>query len=590
MITIDVETSSEHDINTPEYVQTAKIKWCGIQDLKTGEYFLLPHSEKERAKELIKTRGDVIITFNGEAFDLPILKNNGYLLGNQFTSIDVMVVLKKHNSIMKRKLLRFNMKSVAKTLLNLDKGEIDYHIFEKDDWTPEEIMLIREYLKQDIYITGELFKYCDEELSPLKSFLSDYDQKKLKYLTLSPASYTYSVICNELGIKKEFEDGVVHKKYKGGKVIEPTGEKFIGKIKCLDFGSAYPHMYMMGNLFSNKCYCCNESEKWCANEFFPKLQGKYCSKTLGKIELIVKKFYELRQEFKKKNDPRQYALKVILNVFYGTTANPVFKKLYNRVTASDCTYMVRTCILYAKEVFESNGYTFIYGDTDSNFLLDPFNDEERLLKVKDEIISYIKSFVPLQQDTFDMGIDARIKAMFFIKSGDRNLMKNYLYITEDNELVVKGLRIVKSNASKLSKLIFKKYLTPKILESLDIKFNPLDVRKWVLEELQNDYTVAGFDMKVNNPKSYKMVGQLERQVSLKYGVGVHFMIPTNSFGVGKGLKICTLEDFKDHNLGVKNINLRHVYKELEPFLSSGSVMMQIKRGKKVFQNSLEMWV
>ena len=62
----------------------------------------------------------------------------------------------------------------------------------------------------------------------------------------------------------------------------------------------------------------------------------------------LKEFKEVhkikRREFKILKNPIEYAIKIVLNSFYGASGNPVFKNIYNRTTVSDCTLIGRKCI------------------------------------------------------------------------------------------------------------------------------------------------------------------------------------------------------------------------------------------------------
>ena len=59
----------------------------------------------------------------------------------------------------------FKLKTIIEKLKldDKNKGEIDYHIFQKDDWTNAEIFEIKDYLKQDVTITKKLFEYFFEQ-------------------------------------------------------------------------------------------------------------------------------------------------------------------------------------------------------------------------------------------------------------------------------------------------------------------------------------------------------------------------------------------------------------------------------------------
>lgn len=590
MIVLDIETYCDEDINDVKYIQKAKVKWVGMFIYETNQYYLMKETEHEEIQYLIKKYGDFIITFNGDYFDVPIMKRNGYQFPYS-TYIDLREVVRKHNGIWGPKHNRLSLRHITEeTFGESIKGDIDYMIFAKDEWTPEEEEEIKKYLNGDIEATKRLYEWLEKQGEPLKAFLSDYEVKKKKYLTWSTGSYSYAVICNLTGMRQSFGSDANGEHYKGGFVAEPAGERFVGNIYLLDFSSMYPHAYMQGNLFSNKCNCCSEEEKWKANDMFPELKGRYCSKKLGLIEQKVREIYIKRMEYKAAGDPREYALKIILNTMYGICGNPIYINLYNPTTAADCTYIGRRCVQYARKRLEENGYKIIYSDTDSVYLEDPFNDKQRMLNIKSKVIEELKASMNFPQPTFDMGIDGEPQAIFFVKRGERYLKKNYIYITQDNKIKTKGLKIIKNNCSKVSKTVYEKYIKPRILKDKIMIFPKAEIKQWIVDELEHDIGLAAIDFKVKRPDFYKNSSQLQYQIAVKYGAGVHALLPNKRIGVGKSRKYCTLEEAEAICLRPSQLSLNNFYKELEPFYRGSIGVSRGKKPKNRFQNSLEMWI
>ena len=87
----------------------------------------------------------------------------------------------------------------------------------------------------------------------------------------------------------------------------------------------------------------------------------------------------------------------------------------------------------------------IYTDTDSVYIVDPFKDREKMLKVKDKIIQDIKKDLPFPQDTFDMGIDDEIKYMFFFKGKQIEDKASDVEMDED-DVKNKPLGLMKKNS------------------------------------------------------------------------------------------------------------------------------------------------
>lgn len=510
------------------------------------------------------------VGFNNNDYDDRILARAGFpVFGDK---LDLLPILygPKHKrgdggklALMKIKPKTFSLKHICEALGLDAKGEMNYSWLDDDKLIDEHWKEIEEYTKQDILITKQLWDKINDFFEPFANteFLSEWEIKKYKHLTWSIGSYAYHAICRIAGLQVEYDDSATHSGYEGGYVSIPTKEFVKGKIVCLDFNSYYPHIFLMANLYSHSCTCCTPEEKYRGGDLF-KINGSYCSKKRGVIESAIKKIYDTRVELKKKKDRREYAYKIVGNTIYGVSASEVFKNVYNFNTASDCTLIARDGIKLARRIFKKYGYDVIYSDTDSVYLIDVFDDENRLMAAKNKIINEIKNNVPFPVDSFDMGIDDRIKMMYFPSLKK----KNYLYVTEDDRIVIKGLPFIKSNATPLSGVIFEKYIKPKILENLSVKFTSQEIKGWVREELSKDIMLASVLFRTKNSESYKLDSQIQAQISKKYGNGNHFLIPNLvGLGIGKGKTYCTKEDFLQFNLSLDNINLTKSYKELGIF-------------------------
>lgn len=560
-------------------VDTVKMKWFGAFSFKDNAYYFFTGDEVESIQKLIDNHRTVV-GYNSRSFDIPICENNGLNFDYKIR-IDLMRVLfvpetrrsvreniiKINGKVLKSVLKNHKLKTVAETLnLSVQKGDIDYKIFKQDVYTKEQIKEIMKYLYYDVKITKELFEYMYKEFLPMKSLMSLEDQRKYNWFRTSTGSYTYKVICYQAGIEEEYAEHSGHKKYEGGFVSAPAGESFKGRIYCLDYSSAYPHSFLMGNLYSHDCKCCKDSEKWSGNELFP-VNGKYCTKTSGKIEHVIKKLYLQRLEYKKNKDPREFAIKILINTLYGISGSSVFKSVYSLTTASDCTLIAREMIKLARQMYQDTGYELIYTDTDSVYLRDPFNDKNKLLETRDVIIKKIRNNVPFPQDTFNMGIDDEIKAIWFFKDYNNEFKKkNYIYITKDDKIKVKGLPIIKSECSKVSRIVMNK-LKPEIIKRTDIKFPEDYIKNIVYDLLKKDLTLVANYYKVKSADSYKSQSCIQAQIASEYGEGEHWLVPNKVKGnVGKAKKYCSVVEAAE--LAFEDLDLQKIWDtELCVFIS-----------------------
>jgi len=560
MLVFDIETKTfgRPDPNKDEF------KYIGAYEYETDTYLFYSEKDKDKIIDMFK-RHRVIIGFNSKYYDEPILKRAGLFPGIH-CHIDLRESIKKRAAILGCKNSAMSLKALAKYFkLEQSKSEIDYDLMKKDNPTVEEVEEIKKYTLQDIIVTKQMYDKVALFFEAFKEGLSKQDVMSYKWLTTSVAVYTYKMICNLTGIDEEYSDNVEHKKFEGGYVADPLKAEEHDNIYCLDFSSLYPHNIIQGNLYSTNCKCCTDEEKWSGNELFP-LMGKYCKKKQGKIEVVLKGIYNKRLKYKENKDKREYGLKIALNTIYGLLGNPSFKSLYNRSAAHDCTLIGRQSTKYARKKFMDAGYSVLYSDTDSVFIKDPFKDKTRLLFVKDSIITFLKSNLPFPADTFDMTIDADIKHIWFFKAGDRFKKKNYLYVDNDLEIHIIGLPMIKNDSSRLGYKIFKKYMTDKI-KAGELKFQFKDVSTWIYEELEADIKCVARTFKVWDLKEYMNPNQIHAQISAKYGAGVHTLIPNKYVGVGKSIKYCTEEEFKERGLSLHAVILNKVYNELKEFVN-----------------------
>lgn len=376
----------------------------------------------------------------------------------------------------------------------------------------------------------------------------------------------------------------IRKKHYKGKIydlnIENTNSPYFYANEILTHNSLYPNIMIQCNLYNRKPNVADDSRPIWSNDKWQMI-GEYYTDEEAPVGKLLKKWYEQRLEFKSNGDRREYSLKIFLNIIYGILNNPYYVRVYDSVAGADCTAISRAWIRFARKKFHENGYIVLYTDTDSCFVQDTYKDENRLMRTKNDIIKLIKEQVPFPYDKFDMKIDARIKYIYFFEGQtvgrdtfDRDnipqnnslMKKNYIYVTTDGDVVIKNLGIKKKSNSALSKKIFWDYLVPKI-KTGQIQFSRVMITQHISDLLEKDITLASYRKEVTDIEHYANRTSLVSQISMKYGSGIHFLIPNKrKIGVGKGKSYCTVEEFKKNNLRVRDIDLDNVYKELEYFI------------------------
>ena len=103
-LVLDIETSSHYPDSGKEipisnydaYVEHAVVKWVGMYSFATNKTYLLNAITDAKKICRIIEKHKVLVTFNGEEFDCPILASNGFIKPKSYkTQADCMVILGK---------------------------------------------------------------------------------------------------------------------------------------------------------------------------------------------------------------------------------------------------------------------------------------------------------------------------------------------------------------------------------------------------------------------------------------------------------------------------------------------------------------
>lgn len=323
-------------------------------------------------------------------------------------------------------------------------------------------------------------------------------------------------------------------------------------IICLDFRSLYPVVMMGGNVFS----IAKQGEPyWQGSGVYASIyqnnydgvKGKY-SRTRGVIENTL---YELlKKRLLVKDDPQQsLAIKILINTMYGISGSQKFKSVYNITTASDITSMARRSILHARTVLEEYGYQVLYTDTDSAYVKDPFNDLNKLKQVTDYIVDQQRRSMNVPTELHDFKVECIIKHMYFFRDDNNQFVKKqYIYVTDDNKVKAKGIRIVRGDCSPIAKTVYEKYIKPLALEGKSLKLSIEQITNWLKDEIKLNPEQLKKRYRLKSVESYKIAeGKdeatgLHAQLAKKYGAGEHWFVVNKRIGPGKKSHYCKLEE------------------------------------------------
>ena len=669
-IVIDIETSamtsSGKEINIysdyDTYLKLAKVKWFGAYSYKYEKYYLLEVSKNIQEIKNLLSEHAILIGFNSEEFDYLILQKNNFIYTETpHLQVDCMQILgkntfknkkgytyKNRGELMNYSFKNNSLKTMAQCMqLNVQKGDIDYHIFQKTTWTPDEIIEIKKYLKGDIKITKAMFDKLWEFWLPFTDLLNVKEVLNLSWLKSSIASLTYKCACTHMNVKPTYSEKKNKIESMGGRVIMPKYEE-ANNVWYVDYSSLYPHIFCMFNLFAENT---NKENKygWHGNDVF-KVKGYYYNYVPCALSKYIQEKLEERINLKKTdpNNPMIYAIKIFCNSLYGVVRSSIFEQVHTPNAGWDCCWLGQQINELTENMMQEFGFETIYGDTDSNFILakdEKYNNRTYVQACLHKIIKKINENVPFPIKTFDIKIEKHLDYIMFPfsdqeiveektrKQLNKNIIlgyvekeidgkkcllnqttreivrtgrswvkktqgkkKNYLYISND-EIELIGLPIKKSNATNLGIKIYNEILKDLILEKKKAKFSREFIENIINKYLKqaNIMQLISQEYKVKPFITYKKEGQIQAQISKNYlngDNGVVNLIKNNKVGkVGKGRLYCTVEEAISNNLTIKDLDLDKLWNELNVFIEEKDEITEyisnLKKKRKLVPNTTQ---
>jgi DNA polymerase, archaea type len=444
-------------------------------------------SEMEMLMETFKLINEypMILTFNGDEFDLPYLyfrairlginvskipidiRNNVAMLNNsihidlhKFFFIKAMKVYAFGNKYKDVGLDEVSQALIGKGKIKSNKSFNDLSYYE-----------LTQYCMNDAELTLELSTYDDnvvinlilmvQRISRLpienssrknvgawiRNFMT-YEHRRKNYLIPSPNSI------------KGMKGGTASialikgKKYKGAIVFEPkSGIHFT--VLVLDFASLYPSVIKLYNIGYATVNC---PHKECETNTIGELKHWICKKNISMESQLIGSLRDLRvgvykKKAKDKSLPKpvmnwykvaEQSIKVIMNASYGVFGDELFD-YYCPPSAEEIAAIARYITSSTAKKAQELGLNVIYGDTDSIFIKNP--DIDKL----NELIAWTKN-----EFGIDFEIDKRYK---YACLSERK--KNYFGVKEDE--ILKDGTIIKGDVD-IKGLTGKKKHTPKIIK------------------------------------------------------------------------------------------------------------------------------
>ncbi len=431
-------------------------------------------------KEIEEQQVDVLLTYNGDNFDLPYIKERSARLGREIDffgerirksrtpmgetisrietlqHIDVYKIVRFLAAIEAYDIFQFKLERVYEYLFKESKMEFDKLKMSKS-WEDgdRELLELIEYNRQDsdgalrialdfidlffglsalLYLSlDDITRATTGQMVEQMTMLKAYDRKYL--IPEKPGE-------NE--VRERLKNPI-----KGAFVKEP--ERGLHKdIYVMDFQSLYPTIIISYNISPEMLNKKARKKmvvpggRWFAADNVGLISGtikELLEKRLREKEALTKlnkKFSEYRKKFAK-----QWALKIILNSFYGYLAY-ARSRWYSRETAESITALGRFYLKKTIEEAEKTGLRVIYGDTDSLFISS--KDEKKVMR-------FLKKINKELPGGMSLGLEGKFKAGIFVerRAGMGVAKKRYALLDEKDNIKVVGFETVRRDWAEIAK-------------------------------------------------------------------------------------------------------------------------------------------
>ena len=431
----------------------------------------------------------IVVTFNGDDFDLPYLSARAQdpridpILNSTIPREEIPILVKRESYAKKgiqaepvqlkhglhidlfrtfqnrsiqiyafsHKYSEFRLGAICEALLDDSKMEFDGNI---NDLPTQKLA---EYCLKDADLTFRLTSFNDDLLMKLLVVIARISRLSIEDVSRFGVNQWIRGMLyfehrkinaliprrDELLSKGQASTTAIikEKKYRGGLVVEPiSGIHF--NIMVVDFASLYPSIIKVHNLSYETVNCTHSECKADPAQIIPNTNHWICRIRRGVTSLLIGSLRDLRVGYYKqlsKDKSLQYderqlyvvvsqAIKVILNASYGVMGAEIFP-LYCLPVADATAAIGRDTTTKAIEKCREIGIEVVYGDTDSIFLKDP--TEGRV----GEVSKWAKTNLGV-----DLELDKEYRYVVF-----SDLKKNYVGVLKDGTVDVKGLTGKKSH-------------------------------------------------------------------------------------------------------------------------------------------------
>ena len=463
----------------------------------------------EKMIQTVKERDiDIIVGYNSDNFDFPYIEDRAKKFGltvklgindeeikseRRGMNMGAKVKGRPHVDLypvcrQAFNLRRYQLEDVYQHIFNEEKKDIDTENMQEYWENDEKFKELAEYSLSDATSTLKIantvlplqYELCRVIREPIYENSRMSSGQRVERLMMNKAFEKNIIVPNR---PSDREAGSRYREpFAGAYVVDPI-KGIHDNIVLFDFRSLYPSIIISHNVDTSTidCDCCSKEEAYIAPN-----NHHFCKKNKGFIpevlDWLIKKRIELKQEYKKEENPekkavlnvKQQALKLLANSMYGYYAF-IRARWYSRDCAEAIAAWGREYIQKTINEAKQAGFQVVYGDTDSIFITKPGEkDKERIQKEARDFVKTINEKLPEAMELEFEGFYPR--GIFITK-------KRYALTNEQGVLTIKGLETRRRDWAEIAK-----ETQNKVLSAILFDRNPekaAEIVKEVVADIKN---------------------------------------------------------------------------------------------------------
>jgi DNA polymerase elongation subunit (family B) len=455
-------------------------------DRQCGKYVEVVKDEKEMLQRFVSLVNeqdpDILLGYNSDEFDSQIIQKRAEELDvslklsrdysklkfarraristAKFVGIAHIDLYQFINNILVTQLQTevLTLNAVAAELLGDQKIELEYEDIIEAWKTGKDIGKMARYCLKDSDLALRLGEFIVPQVYELSELCGQplFDTSRMTYSQLvewylSKKAYVMENIIPNQPKWDEIEERRGHTPYVGGFVKEPIAGLH-DDVAVMDFRSLYPSIIATFNI-SPETFNCSD----CRQDGYkvPDRNYWFCKKRSGFVSTVIRELIDRRAKIKAemKSSPKdsgrlnneQLAVKTVTNATYGYLGF-ASSKWYCLQCAESAAAYGRFYIQKVISEAQKEGFTVIYGDTDSLFV--KTNGE-----LKSNISNFLSSMNKSLPGIVKLDLQGIYKRGIFIPRGigPGTAKKRYALIDEKGLLTIRGLEKVRSDWSNIAK-------------------------------------------------------------------------------------------------------------------------------------------